>query len=129
MDIFRLHMEKRLVDPEVVGGFEVTDEVLEMLAEISEGFTGAEIEQAVISGLFEAFAEDRSIQLDDFVRSIQNTVPLSVTQAEQIRSIRDWANVRAVAATRQEDRVEYAGKVEGAEDDIRATRGGRTVDF
>jgi SpoVK/Ycf46/Vps4 family AAA+-type ATPase len=129
MDIFRLHMEKRLVDPDVVGGFEVTDEVLEMVAEISEGFTGAEIEQAVISGLFEAFAEDRSIQLDDFVRSIQNTVPLSVTQAEQIRSIRDWANVRAVAATRQEDRVEYAGKVESAEDDIRATRGGRTVDF
>lgn len=129
MDIFRLHMEKRLVDPDVVGGFEVTDEVLEMLAEISEGFTGAEIEQAVISGLFEAFAEDRSIQLDDFVKSIQNTVPLSVTQAEQIRSIRDWANVRAVAATRQEDRVEYAGKVEGAEDDIRTTRGGRTVDF
>jgi SpoVK/Ycf46/Vps4 family AAA+-type ATPase len=129
MDIFRLHMEKRLMDPGVVGEFEVTDEVLEMLAEISEGFTGAEIEQAVISGLFEAFAEDRSIQLDDFVRSIQNTVPLSVTQAEQIRSIRDWANVRAVAATRQEDRVEYAGKVEGAEDDVRATRGGRTVDF
>ncbi len=129
MDIFRLHMEKRLVDPEVVGEFRVTDEVLEMLAEVSEGFTGAEIEQAVISGLFEAFSEDRSIQLDDFVKSIQNTVPLSVTQAEQIRTIRDWANVRAVAATRQEDRVEYAGKVEGAEDDIRNTRGGRTVDF
>ena len=129
MDIFRLHMEKRLIDSAVVGDFEMTDEVLETLAEISEGFTGAEIEQAVISGLFEAFAEDRSIQLNDFVKSIQNTVPLSVTQAEQIRSIRDWANVRAVAATRQEDRVEYAGKVEGAEDDVRTTRGGRTVDF
>ncbi len=128
-DIFRLHMEKRLVDPGVVSEFKVTDEVLEMLADISEGFTGAEIEQVVISGLFEAFAENRSIQLEDFVRSIQNTVPLSVTQAEQIRSIRDWANVRAVAATRQEDRIEYAGKVEGAEDDIRTTRGGRTVDF
>ncbi len=128
-DIFRLHMEKRLVDPGVVSQFKVTNEVLEMLADISEGFTGAEIEQVVISGLFEAFAENRSIQLEDFVRSIQNTVPLSVTQAEQIRSIRDWANVRAVAATRQEDRIEYAGKVEGAEDDIRTTRGGRTVDF
>lgn len=129
MDIFRLHMEKRLVDPEVVGEFRITDEVLEMLANISEGFTGAEIEQAVISGLFEAFAENRSIQLDDFVRSIRNTVPLSITQAEQIRSIRNWANVRAVAATRKEDRIEYAGKVEGTEDDIRTTRGGRTVDF
>jgi len=128
-DIFRLHMDKRLVNPDVLGLFKVTEEVLEMLAEISEGFTGAEIEQAVISGLFEAFAEDRSIRVDDFVRAIRTTVPLSVTQAEQIRGIREWANVRAVAATRQEDRVEYAGKVEGAEDDIRATRGGRTVDF
>lgn len=130
MDIFRLHMEKRLVDLDVVGGFELTDEVLEMLAETSEGFTGAEIEHVVISALFEAFAEDRSIRLDDFVKAIQNTVPLSVTQAEQIRGIRDWANVRAVAATRQEDRVEYSnGETEGAEYDIRATRGGRTVDF
>lgn len=129
MDIFRLHMEKRLVNPDVVGEFKLTDEVLEMLADISEGFTGAEIEQVVISALFEAFAEERSIRLDDFAKAVQNTVPLSVTQAEQIRSIRDWANVRAVAATRQEDRVEYAKEAEDAEDDIRASRGGRTVDF
>lgn len=128
-DIFKLHMDKRLADPAVIGEFQVTDEVLEKLADISEGFTGAEIEQAVISGLFEAFAEDRSVRLEDFVKAIQNTVPLSITQAEQIRSIRDWANVRAVAATRQEDRVEYAKEVEEASDDVRATRGGRTVDF
>lgn len=128
-DIFQLHMEKRLVDPNVVGEFEMTEEVLDTLAELSEGFTGAEIEQIVISALFEAFAENRSIRLEDFVKSIENTVPLSITQAEQIRSIRDWANVRAVAATRQEDRLEYAGRAENTEDDVRTTRGGRTVDF
>lgn len=129
MDIFRLHMDKRLMDNVAIGEFQVTDGVLEKLAGISEGFTGAEIEQVVISGLFEAFAEDRSIWLDDFVKAIQNTVPLSVTQAEQIRGIRDWANVRAVAATRQEDRVEYAKEAEDTGDDVRTTRGGRTVDF
>jgi SpoVK/Ycf46/Vps4 family AAA+-type ATPase len=130
IEIFRLHMERRFEDPDVVGEFKLTGEVLEMLADISEGFTGAEIEQAVISGLFEAFAESRSIRLDDFVKAVENTVPLSVTQAEQIRSIRDWANIRAVAATRQVDRAEYIKEVgEGAEDDVRTSRGGRRVDF
>lgn len=128
-DIFELHMRKRLTDPDVMGLFKLTDEVFAELAELSEGYTGAEIEHIVISALFEAFSEDRSIRRDDFEKSIVNTVPLSVTQAEQIRAIREWANVRAVAATLQEDRVEYARKVEGDEDDIRSTRGGRTIDF
>ena len=58
-------------------------------------------------GLYDAFSEDRSITLNDFENAVKNTVPLSVTQAEQIISIRNWANVRAVAATAQEDRMEY----------------------
>lgn len=133
-DIFELHIQKRLKDVGVIGGFELTDEVLEELAKLSEGYTGAEIEQAVISALFEAFSEDRSIRREDFEKAIVNTVPLSVTQAEQIRTIREWANVRAVAATPHEDRVEYVEytntkKAEGGEDDIRAARGGRTIDF
>lgn len=128
-DIFKLHMSKRLKDPDVVGLFKPTNEVFAELAELSEGYTGAEIEQVIISALFEAFSEDRSIRRDDFEKSIVNTVPLSVTQAEQIRATREWANVRAVAATPHGDRVEYARKVEGGEDDIRSTRGGRTIDF
>lgn len=131
-DIFQLHVQKRLNNPEVVGEFELTDETLTELANLSEGHTGAEIEQVVISALFEAFSEDRSIRRDDFENAITNTVPLSVTQAEQIRAIREWANVRAVAATPHEDRVEYVEHTTGAGgggDDIRSARGGRTIDF
>ncbi|MBO1515412.1 AAA family ATPase [Metabacillus bambusae] len=139
-EILKVHIKKRLKDPEVVGGFQLTEEVLENLAAKCEGFVGAEIEQLVIDGLFEAYAESRSIRLDDFEKAIINTVPLSVTQAEQIRSVRDWANVRAVTATPQEDREDYAKDSvaitigPGSEsndigEDVRFNRGGRTIDF
>jgi hypothetical protein len=55
-------------------------------------------------------------------------VPLSVTQAEQIRATREWANVRAIAATAHEDRTDYA-EASAGDGDVRASRGGRTVDF
>jgi SpoVK/Ycf46/Vps4 family AAA+-type ATPase len=136
-DIFRLHLEKRLKDPSIMGSFRHSEEVLGRLADMSEGFNGAEIEQVVISALFEAFSEDRSIRFDDLSKAISNTVSLSVTQAEQIRAIREWANLRAVAATPREDRAGYRvvtanpaeRPAQASGDDIRTVRGGRTVDF
>lgn len=135
VDIFRVHIAKRLRNPRVIGDFELTEDILKLLADLTEGYVGAEVEQIVISALFEAFSEERSIQLEDFKRAIHTTVPLSVTQAEQIQRIREWANVRAVAATPREDRSEYIqGSTEGKapkpeDEDIRAARGGRAVDF
>ena len=84
-----------------------------MLTELSgrtEGFAGAEIEQIVVAALFEAFSEDRALEIKDLFKVISNMVPLSVTQSEQIMQIRNWANVRAVAATAREDRHEYERK-------------------
>lgn len=145
--IFKVHLQSRLKDPDVIGDFKIDEECLEHLAGLTEGFGGAELEQIVIMGLFDAFAEDRSITMKDFENSIKNTVPLSVTQAEQIMSIRQWANIRAVAATTQEDRKEYDNqsdlKPKPPEDkssnnnnlkqdnksDINDSRGGRTLDF
>ena len=130
--IFKIHLQKRLKNPEVIGDFQLSDEVLDHLADLSEGYVGAEIEQIVIDGLFEAYAEQRAVRLEDFERAIRNTVPLSVTQAEQIRAIRDWANVRAVSATPKEDLEEYKKEPEekGPEKgDVRFHRGGRTIDF
>lgn len=98
-DIFRIHLQKRLKNPSVIGEFAITDDVLARLAELGDGFSGAEIEQAVVSGLFEAFSGDRSVTADDFEMAVRETVPLSVTQAEKIQGIRDWARVRAVPAT------------------------------
>ena len=142
--IFKVHLKSRLKEPEVVGDFVIDDETLNHLASITEGFGGAELEQIVIMGLFDAFAEDRSINMHDFENAVNNTVPLSITQSEQIRAIRKWADVRAVAATAQEDRKEYKqnenieDKPDAPDDfkpdnpsssDINESRGGRTLDF
>jgi SpoVK/Ycf46/Vps4 family AAA+-type ATPase len=135
-DIFSVHLKKRLKDPEVAGAFKVDDATLACLVDMTEGFVGSEIEQAVIAGLFEAFSEKRSIRLEDFQKALTTTVPLAVTQAEQIHALREWASTRAVSATAQEDRAEYdtheaapAPKPEDSSKDVSATRGGRAVDF
>ncbi len=135
VDIFLLHIKKRLRHKVAVGDFKLDTSVLNKLADITEGFVGAEIEHAVIGALFEAFSENRAITFEDFEKAVRNTVPLSVTQAEQIRSIREWANVRAVAATAKEQRAEYSQpsgttpEEEQRSNDIMTSRGGRTVDF
>ncbi|MBS4218453.1 AAA family ATPase [Bacillus sp. FJAT-49711] len=129
IEIFRVHLEKRLKDPAIYGDFHINQDTLNRLASLTEGFVGAEIEQVVINGLFEAFYEDRSVTLHDFEKICKQFIPLSVTQAEHIKSIRDWANVRAVAATPFEDRSEYSESVETADSDISTSRGGRTIDF
>lgn len=136
-DIFLLHLVKRLKNREVVGDFKLTKDFLKSLAVNTEGFVGAEIEQIVINGLFEAFSEERTICSEDFVKVLRNTVPLSITMAEDIMRLREWANVRAVSATAREDRKDYSMKEDSvtnemSEDDkkgIYGERGGRTVDI
>lgn len=133
--IWDLHLKRRLNSPEVLGEMVLDETLTANLAESSEGYSGAEIEQVVIAGLFEAFAESRPIRSEDLTKSLANMVPLSVTQAEAIQTIRDWADVRAVAATAQEDRtgVQYTpmphDRPEPKPDAENLARGGRTVDF
>lgn len=128
-EIFRVHLEKRLTSDYLRKRLTIDNALLEHLAEISEGFVGAEIEQAVITALYEAFFNQRPLELTDLEYAIQNTVPLSVTQKEQIVALRNWANVRAVAATAKEDMKEYAKAAEGDDGDVSASRGGRILDF
>jgi SpoVK/Ycf46/Vps4 family AAA+-type ATPase len=128
--ILRVHLAKRLRHPKAAGDFQVNEGTLNVLAEMTEGFSGAELEQVVISALFEAYSEERGVNMDDFRSAIRSTVPLSVTQPERIRSLREWANMRAVAATASEDRLEYrqsAAKADAPspdDSDIRTARGG-----
>ena len=137
--IFQLHLKKRL-KRSISKSLEVTDTLLDKLAEYTEGFSGSEIEQIVISALFEAFSKDRELKEIDLLTSIKNTIPLSTTQSEQIIRIREWANDRAIAATSQTDRNEYSEltepeiderkqKTKNAVEKIKHSRGGRTVDF
>jgi len=99
--IFKVHLERRLTDPEVKGNFEITDEVLTRLAELSGGFIGAEIEQSIVSALYSAFFESQQFRLADVEQAIEKTVPLSVLQSEYVESIRQWASNRAVPANRK----------------------------
>lgn len=133
--ILNIHLKKRITHPEVSGNTIIDDAFVNTLTEKTEGFTGAEIEQVVIAALFEAFAENRAITLNDFITAIDNTVPLIVTQAEKIRAIREWANVRAVSATSLHHKV--AGEIDIVQDTTTPKkpepelipRGGRSVEF
>ena len=69
------------------------------MAGSTKGFSGAEIEQAVLGAAFEALAERRPIVQQDVMAAISRTVPLSVTMAEQIKKIEAWAFKRAVPAS------------------------------
>jgi hypothetical protein len=104
-------------------------ELAERLAAVSEGFSGAEIEQAVVSACFDAFADRRAVTEADLVRAVRNTVPLSVTQAEQIAATRAWAATRAVGATSSDDRGHYGGVPPSDPTDVTAWRGGRAIEF
>lgn len=137
--IFKLHLEKRLRGS-ISKDFAVTDTLLNKLAEITEGFVGAEIEQVVISALFEAFSENRTLKEEDLYKVIKNTVPLSTTQSEQILAIREWANERAVAATAHDEsynyvpeetqeQIERKKKEKKSTETVKKARGGRTIDF
>jgi SpoVK/Ycf46/Vps4 family AAA+-type ATPase len=128
VNIFQIHIKKRLIDQNVIGDFELSDELLYHLADLTEGYSGSEIEQVVISALFDAFSEDRSINLHDFEKAIISTVPLSKTQEEEIMRIREWANVRAVAATSKEDSKGYQNETADMGGDVNITRGGRSID-
>ncbi|MBI3944460.1 MAG: AAA family ATPase [Armatimonadetes bacterium] len=85
--ILAIHVRKR--------GRRPADFDLERLADLSDGFSGAELEQAVIAGLYEAFDADRPLTTADITTALRETVPLSQMMPEQITALRRWAQTRA----------------------------------
>ena len=126
-EIFKLHLEKRLKDKEVASEVVGIKDLCTRLAQMTEGFIGSEIEQVVVSALCDAFFENRPLQFEDLAKNIQTTVPLSMTQREQILALRAWANVRAVSATKTSNLKAYSKEVDS--DNVSTSRGGRTLDF
>jgi ATP-dependent 26S proteasome regulatory subunit len=88
--LFALHLKKR--------GRDASAFDLQKLAATSEGFSGAEIEQAIVSGLYTAFAQKQQLTTEILLAELRGTQPLSVTRAEDIQAIRTWAKTRAVPA-------------------------------
>ena len=68
------------------------------LASLSDGFSGAEIEQAVVSAVYAAHAAGRTVGGADILREIKATRPLSVVMAERVAELREWATERTVPA-------------------------------
>jgi len=89
-EIFRIHLAKRRRDPQ---NFD-----LDRLAQIAEGYSGAEIEQAVISALHEAFEARAELTVETLIKAVQSSPPISVTMAERIEELCAWAQNRCVPA-------------------------------
>ena len=123
--IFELHINKRVKDSDIPHEVAATDEVLNNLAAMSAGYVGAEIEQITVSALYEAYYLDRGLRESDLEKAIKETVSISTTQKEQILSLREWAENRAVLATAKEDReTDTSGGSDGM-----GHQGGRIVNF
>lgn len=104
--IFKIHFGKKKRD---AAKFD-----LDRLAAVSEGFSGAEIEAAIVEGMYEAFATHRDVTTADVEAAIRGTVPLSKTSAESIARLRAWAATRArPAATKKSAPIAAAGGTGG----------------
>lgn len=89
-EIFRIHLARRELHAD---GFD-----LQQLAEASAGFSGAEIEQVVVSALYAAQGRQQAVDQAMLLQGIQSTSPLSVVMAEDLDALRAWAAGRTVSA-------------------------------
>ena len=89
--IFTIHLGKRRRD---IARFDV-----DQLAKMSDGYSGAEIEQAIIAAMYDAFAQNREFMQLDIIAAIKATFPLSRTMTEQVEALRKWAQQRARPAS------------------------------
>jgi len=89
-EILRIHASKR--------SLALSDDHIEKLASACEGFSGAEIEQAVVSALYAAHAGKATVSASHVLHELRSTRPLSVVMAEKTMQLREWAAQRTVAA-------------------------------
>jgi SpoVK/Ycf46/Vps4 family AAA+-type ATPase len=88
--ILEIHLEKR--------DLRTRDIDVVALAAASDGFSGAEIEQAVVSGLYASHARGQAVGTEVLLKEIRDTRPLSVVMAERVGALRTWAAERTVPA-------------------------------
>jgi ATP-dependent 26S proteasome regulatory subunit len=93
-EILSIHVRRKGRDP---AKFD-----LDALSKACEGFSGAEIEQAITSALFDAFYQGREVSCDDVLGAMRSCVPLSRTMREEIDALRSWASTRARPASKSE---------------------------
>jgi AAA+ superfamily predicted ATPase len=94
-EILAIHIKRRKRNPDLFD--------LPALAHACDGFSGAEIEQAVIAGLFDAFSNDCDLTPEIMLAAITETVPLSKTMSEELQRMRTWVQGRARPASGMSD--------------------------
>ncbi len=87
-DILAIHLAKRSLNP---AQFD-----LDALTKATEGFSGSEIEQAIVSAMYTAHAQGRALVESDLLAEVRQTRSLSVLMAEKVEEIRQWATDRTV---------------------------------
>ena len=90
MEILRIHLLKREL--------KVTDFDLPAIAQASDGFSGAEIEQLIVAAQYTAAAENKALNTQHLLDEAANTKPLSVMMADRVAALREWARERTVPA-------------------------------
>jgi SpoVK/Ycf46/Vps4 family AAA+-type ATPase len=93
-EIFRVHLAKRKMTPDKFD--------LDLASQAAAGYSGAEIEESIISAMFDAFYEKQKLDTKRVLESLKQTVPLSKTMNEEIDKLRKWAEGRARTATSAE---------------------------
>ncbi len=91
LEILDIHVRRRKRDPERFD--------LLAVAEETERYSGAELEQLIIAAMFRAFAADRELEQEDLIRVARDTIPLAVTMDDRLKELRDWARPRARPAS------------------------------
>jgi hypothetical protein len=91
-EILEIHLTKR--------GRYFDEPVVEDIAQRAEYFSGAELEQVVVSAMYSAYAEDREMEAQDLEYAVKETIPLYRTYEERIKALREWAQNRARPASR-----------------------------
>lgn len=89
-DVFAVHLARR--------GFDIAQFDLPLLAAEAEGFSGAEIEQAIVAALYAAHAAGEGLAQPMLLEALGETRPLSVMMREQVDALRSWARERTVPA-------------------------------
>jgi SpoVK/Ycf46/Vps4 family AAA+-type ATPase len=88
--ILNVHLKKRRMDPRKFD--------LRKIGVASEGFSGAELEQALVSACYTALANDEGVTTEHVLTELAQTRPLSVVMAERVQALRQWAKDRTVRA-------------------------------
>jgi SpoVK/Ycf46/Vps4 family AAA+-type ATPase len=89
-DVLKIHADKR--------SLAINDSALKALAHASEGFSGAELEQAIVSSIYTAQASNAACSPAHVLAEIKATKPLSIVMSEKIAELREWASDRTVPA-------------------------------